>query len=274
MADTAEVIAAQLRERIQQGLLQPGDRLPTMEELVAQHGVSRQTARQALNLLKAEGLAEYRGGRAGTVVREMHPRRLLRDRSVERDELGYYSGKSVQHWRALPHPAGEQTRVGRAPAPADIAELLNVPPGELVTVRRRIIGDPGQPELRQLADSWIAPWIEEELPALAGKTGLGGMYDRIEEWADRPLSWREEVSARMPSPDEAEALLMPSTGVPILRAIRTTLLAERGRKTPRAVEVQDIRMSAALFAVGYPVPRGGSAKWPVAPATSDYYQAD
>jgi GntR family transcriptional regulator len=198
---------------------------------------------------------------------------MIRNRQIERDELGYYSGPEVQHWRALPHPGGEQTRVTAAPVPADIADVLDVEPGVELTVRKRIIGDPDVPEHRQLADSWIAEWVTTEVPALAGDTGVGGMYDRLEEWAEKPLHWREEVSARMPSPDEADALLMPRTGVPILRALRITYFAGRGKQPDRVVEVQDIRMSAAQFAVGYPLSRGASAKWPVTPATSNYYKA-
>ncbi len=70
-----------------------------------------------------------------------------------------------------------------------------------MVVRKRIIGDPDiPPEHRQLADSWIAEWVAREVPSLSGDTGVGGMYDRLEEWAEKPLHWREEVSARMPSP--------------------------------------------------------------------------
>ncbi|WP_181009069.1 UTRA domain-containing protein, partial [Streptomyces sp. SM12] len=141
------------------------------------------------------------------------------------------------------------------------------------TVRRRIIGNPEHDEHRQLADSWIPAWVTDELPQLAGKTGPGGMYDRVEEWAKRPLEWREEVSARMPSPGEAEMLLMPKTGTPVIRILRVTFLPERKRTPERIVEVQDIRMSAGHFAVGYPLNRTGNARWPVQPATSDYYKA-
>jgi GntR family transcriptional regulator len=225
-------------------------------------------------MLQREGLVESRR-RAGLYVRE-HPDRvrlMVRNRQIERDELGYYSGPEVQHWRALPHPDGEQTRVATAPVPADVADILGVEPGALLTVRKRIIGDPDIPEHRQLADSWIADWVAQEVPALSGETGAGGMYDRLEEWAGKPLHWREEISARMPSPDEANELLLPRTGVPVLRALRITYFAGRGKQPDRIVEAQDIRMSAALFAVGYPLTRGTSARWPVSPATSNYYKA-
>ncbi|MFG2833140.1 GntR family transcriptional regulator [Streptomyces sp. NPDC048434] len=268
-----EEIARDLRERITSGEYAPGAALPLMRDIAADHGVSDITVRKAIGLLKREGLVEGRR-RAGVFVR-LHPDRLrltVRQRQIERDEMGYYSGPEVQHWRAIPWD-GEQTRVQSTPVPADVAELLGVPAGQSLTVRRRIIGDPRREEHRQLADSWIPEWITEEVPVLAGDTGPGGMYDRVEEWAGRALRWREEVSARMPSPTEAEALAMPKTGVPLLRTLRVTYLPKKGRAPQRVVEVQDIRMSAAQFAVGYPVTRAASARWPVTPAASDYYQA-
>ncbi|MEV6426037.1 GntR family transcriptional regulator [Streptomyces sp. NPDC051662] len=274
MAARYEEIAGELRERITSGEYPPGTPLPLMRDIAATHDVSDITVRKAIGMLTREGLVESRR-RAGVFVKA-HPDRvrlIVRHRRIERDELGYYSGPEVQHWRALPHPDGEQTRITTAPVPADVAELLGVEPSTLLTVRKRVIGDPSRDEHRQLADSWLPAWVTEELPSLSGNTGVGGMYDRLEKWADRPLYWREEVSARMPSPEEAEILLMPKTGVPLLRAIRVTYFQGKGRKPERIAEVQDIRMSAALFAVGFPVSRGASAKWPVQPASSDYYKA-
>lgn len=274
MSSRYEEIARDLREQITSGVLAPGTALPMMREMATRYGVSDITVRKAMGMLQREGLVESRR-RAGLYVRE-HPDRvrlMIRNRQIERDELGYYSGPEVQHWRALPHPDGEQTRVATAPVPADVADILGVEPGALLTVRKRIIGDPDIPEHRQLADSWIADWVTQEVPALSGETGAGGMYDRLEEWAGKPLHWREEISARMPSPDEANELLLPRTGVPVLRALRITYFAGRGKQPDRIVEAQDIRMSAALFAVGYPLTRGASARWPVSPATSNYYKA-
>ncbi|MFC3238238.1 GntR family transcriptional regulator, partial [Streptomyces nitrosporeus] len=270
-----EEIARDLREQIVSGEFPPGSALPLMRDMGASYEVSDITMRKALAVLVREGLVESRR-RSGMFVRS-HPDRVrltVRQRAVERDELGYYSGAEVKHWRALPHPDGVRTRVASVPVPADVADLLGVAPGEELTVRRRIVGDPEREEHRQLADSWVSAWITAELPILAtDDTGLGGMYDRIEEWAKRPLEWREEVSARMPSPEEADALLMPRAGVPLLRAVRITVLPAKGRQPERVVEVQDIRMSSELFAVGYPLPRGRSAKWPVPAASSDYYKA-
>ena len=62
-----EVIAATLREQIQDGRLSAGDLLPTIAELAAAHRVSVATAHRALALLKAEGLVEVSRGKRAVV---------------------------------------------------------------------------------------------------------------------------------------------------------------------------------------------------------------
>src|SRR5690349_4487825 len=73
-------IAAVLRDQITSGQLAAGDRLPTLPELCAEYGVSETTARNAVGVIRGEGLVETRA-RAGTVVRERPPvHRLAADR--------------------------------------------------------------------------------------------------------------------------------------------------------------------------------------------------
>jgi DNA-binding FadR family transcriptional regulator len=55
-------IAAELRAAVEAGRYGPGDRLPGENDLMAEHGVARMTARQALGVLQAEGIAEARKG--------------------------------------------------------------------------------------------------------------------------------------------------------------------------------------------------------------------
>jgi len=49
-------IAHDLREKIEHGELRPGEQVPSVTELAAAYGVSRGTARRALDLLKEWGL--------------------------------------------------------------------------------------------------------------------------------------------------------------------------------------------------------------------------
>jgi GntR family transcriptional regulator len=48
-------VAAIVRERIKAGALRPRDRIPSESEMVRDHGVARDTARQAVALLRDEG---------------------------------------------------------------------------------------------------------------------------------------------------------------------------------------------------------------------------
>ncbi|MDQ8035602.1 FadR/GntR family transcriptional regulator [Bordetella genomosp. 1] len=56
-------LAALLADQIHQGVLAPGDRLPTERELVETHGVSRAVVREAIARLKSEGLVTSQQGR-------------------------------------------------------------------------------------------------------------------------------------------------------------------------------------------------------------------
>ena len=62
-------LAALMRQRIRSGDLPVGARMPTLAELQQTYGVSRVTARQAMDLLDEEGLIERGAGR-GTFVRD------------------------------------------------------------------------------------------------------------------------------------------------------------------------------------------------------------
>jgi GntR family transcriptional regulator of arabinose operon len=60
-------LAQKLRRQIAVNGLQPGDRFPTEDELVQEHGLSRITIRKALSLLERDGLLS-RKRKVGTVV--------------------------------------------------------------------------------------------------------------------------------------------------------------------------------------------------------------
>ncbi|MFD8495267.1 GntR family transcriptional regulator [Amycolatopsis sp. NPDC059657] len=61
-------LARQVREALRLGWLKPGDRLPTVREVVASSRVNPNTVLKAYRLLESEGLVEGRTG-AGTFVK-------------------------------------------------------------------------------------------------------------------------------------------------------------------------------------------------------------
>ncbi len=61
-------LAAHLRARIESGQLPAGARIPAETDLATEHGMSRETVRRAVALLRADGLVDVEPGR-GTRVR-------------------------------------------------------------------------------------------------------------------------------------------------------------------------------------------------------------
>jgi DNA-binding GntR family transcriptional regulator len=245
-----EDIAASLRQAIERGDYPPGTLIPKETELMAVHGTGRDPVRRAVAQLTAEGLLEPRR-RRGTAVRARPPRqRITRSRTVYRDEIGYYFDQAAQPWRAVAPPT-----VGRGPVPYDVAALLGDSPGAEVIIRDRVMGDPATRTPTQLATSYIPVALAGELPALAATdTGPGGIYDRMEQAGHGPIKWTEAITARMPSPGEARALRIPP-GVPLLRILRLA-----ASPTGRPLEVNDTRLNAEQFEVGYPITRHPSAR--------------
>jgi len=78
-----EQIIEQIQNRIMEGKLHPGDRLPSEHELAEQFGVSRTVVREAIKALREKGLVEVQPGR-GTFVTN------ITDSTTEvmRDSLG------------------------------------------------------------------------------------------------------------------------------------------------------------------------------------------
>lgn len=250
MAVSYRDIAADLRRSILRGRYQPGDTLPKLEVLADEYGAGYQTVRSAIGMLANEGLVEAIK-RRGTVVRELpERRRITRSRQVYQDELGYYFDPTAQAWRPVQPPTVEW-----GPAPLDVAPMLDVAPGDDVLIRERFMGPQGG-GAKQIATSYLPEWLARGTVLAERDTGPGGIYARLEEMGHGPLRWSESVSARMPTPDEAEALSL-SRGVPILRVVRTTSSSAR-----RVLEINDTRMSAEEFEIGYAIRRHSSARTP------------
>src|SRR5215218_4148415 len=110
-------MADRLREAILSGELAAGARLPSEQELMDAHGLARGTIRQAVNLLRGEGLVRTEHGR-GTFVRDRPPvRRLAHDRFArrhrERGQAAYLAELEVEGRR----PEVQVLEVARAKAP-------------------------------------------------------------------------------------------------------------------------------------------------------------
>src|SRR5882757_5747879 len=87
-----EAIADELRSRINDGDLAPGDKVPGEKELMALHGVGRDTAWKALQVLREEGLTRSSQG-APTRVRKFERIRRPANKRLSAEVWG--EGKSI-----------------------------------------------------------------------------------------------------------------------------------------------------------------------------------
>jgi GntR family transcriptional regulator len=238
-------IAAHLREAIRRGELGPGDKLPSETELIQHYGVARMTVRQALSELRAEGLVVPEHGR-GVFVRARPPvRRLASDRFARRHRQ---AGKAafLAEAEGLGTPRVDEIEVSEAAPPDRVRELLGVPArSKVVTRSRRYLLD-GQPV--ELATSYIPADIARGTKIAQVDTGPGGIYARLEEMGHELEDFVEEVSVRMPTPDERRRLRM-GAGVPVLVVLRTAYDTQR-----RPVEVCDTVYAGPSYVLDYRIP--------------------
>lgn len=235
-------IAGHFREAIRRGDLGPGDKLPSETELIDHYGVARMTVRQALGDLKAEGLVVAEHGR-GVFVRARPPvKRVTSDRFSRRHRE---AGKAAffAETESLGRASVDQIEVSEAAPPVKARELLQLAPRVKVVIRSRRYSLDDQPV--ELATSYIPADIARGTKIGEVNTGPGGIYARLEELGHRLAEFAEEVSARMPTPDERRQLQL-SAGVPVLAVLRTAY-DESG--TP--VEVCDTVKAAPSYVLEY-----------------------
>jgi GntR family transcriptional regulator len=219
-------IADILRAEIDAGVHQPGDKLPSESQLMAWAQVSRETVRRAVEILRLEGRVRPQRGRGVYVQREIRPviarnsERLLRRRRMD-DGLAPLKVDEEISKVKIDH---EVVELAEVPAPATIAEHLDVPPRQMVFVRRRIVRYHDGPPL-QLADSYL-PLDIAVRRIRDTESGDGGIYRRIEEDGHRLTHFSEQLSFRMPTRDEKRNLQLDD-GVPVVKFVRVAYTVDR-----------------------------------------------
>ncbi|SBW17956.1 GntR family transcriptional regulator [Candidatus Protofrankia californiensis] len=233
-------VADELRRRILSGQVEPGIKLPSETELIGEFEISRTTARLAYGVLRTEGLIVTRRG-FGAYVRDRRPvRRIAADR-YRQAAIAARQGQQETAFTRDQQISWSDYRLDKefseVPAPAAVAELLEVDPGTALLARRFVFYSAGFPEQISLsyyplslvggtpvADEANEPWPGGNIAQLAS---LGISVTRVEE----------SVSARMPTPDETRTLRIPP-GVPVLTITRRMLAGpDRNQPVEAAVNI-------------------------------------
>jgi DNA-binding GntR family transcriptional regulator len=112
------------------------------------------------------------------------------------------------------------TFAGQIPAPAIVAEALGLNEGEAAVARRRIITLDGEPI--ELTDTYYPAAIAAGTPLAEPGKIKGGAITLLAQLGHTPGRIHEDVTARMPSEDERDALHLGSQDpVLILRRVTT-----------------------------------------------------
>ncbi|GAA0671898.1 GntR family transcriptional regulator [Kitasatospora atroaurantiaca] len=198
-----------------------GQVLPNERELAARFGVARATLRQALDQLELEGRLVRRRG-IGTLIAA--PRVGV---PVSRREEGWPGTTRTQAWRAVDCVS--------APASAQLALALGIPPGETVHTVRRLRLVQGQimaAESLHVPDSAVPL-----LPAVPHVVGGAAESDRarsVLRQLDRLGVDGESRSVELGVAEAKEATLLERPpGTPVL--VVTTQYAAAGRLVALAV---------------------------------------
>jgi GntR family transcriptional regulator len=215
-------IADDLRGAIERGQLAAGEKLPSERALARKYGTARNTAREATRLLAVAGLVVVQHGK-GTFVRSTGPLiRLGNDRYSPRHRKAGIPPFQAECERQGKVARVEMLAVERVIAPNDIAERLELPAKQRSVVRRESVSYADDDAVHRVT-TWI-PW------ATARGTGLTradtghprGIYGVLEAQGHQMSRLREEVDARMPTPDEIDVLGLPP-GVPMLDVLHTSI---------------------------------------------------
>ena len=215
-------IAADIRRQITDGTYGPGALLPSEPEIAQEYGVSRQTARVALQALEQEGLAIVRP-RRGRVVRST--RRLVWHLS-EFENPDHTMLATSDAWETdIERQGHDPTRQDLAveitkPTPG-MAVRLSLGPGDKLVIRKRVRYIDGKPAIisDDYFDEKIVRGTELAMPQdttrenILAEAGYEQTYDV------------DEIITRMPTPDETHRLAI-APGTPVAEHIRTGYTAE------------------------------------------------
>lgn len=181
-------LASILRQSMADGLLRPGDQLPSEAQLVERYGVSPMTVRRALNLLADQGVVIAEQGR-GTFVKPV----AMSAATFQLSQLDYlFRNAVVQLLEARIVTASE--RVGRK---------LCIPEGKRTIYIRRLLWNDGEPAFyhrEYLVYDPIRPIVEAELEVTALQQLFSGSSGSLLKYG--------EVSIEATLLDEEEACLL------------------------------------------------------------------
>lgn len=218
----SRTIADAIRSQIESGELPPGAPIQSERELASSYGTARNTAREAIRILADAGLVITEHGR-GSFVRPRTPLiRLGNDRYSPRHRETGLSPFLLECAKQGKTGRFEVLSIDRVKPSPDVAGHLGVSTETESVLRRENVFYADDDPVHRVTT--YIPWtvaegtglLQDEVPHQFGIHGV------LEEQGHVMTRIREEVSTRMPHPDEVRALKL-RPGVPVLDVWHTSL---------------------------------------------------
>lgn len=188
-------IADRLRREIEFGGFKPGEALPSETLLNRVFGVSRTTARTALDKLEQEGLISRRAGKGSIVLppQVIQPLSQMASFAEDMQRRGF--------------SAGYQTLAARmALPPADIAAALRLDAGQKAFMSTRLLKADAMP--MAYSHSWLSPglFVHHAVPD-AAELDRQSLYVWLEQRCRcRIVGGQETISAAILNGEQSRAL--------------------------------------------------------------------
>lgn len=240
-AERARQVADVLRQQITSGAF-VGDVLPDERSLGYQLGASRNAVREALELLREEGLITRRRGIGTTVLMPKYGHGLDRLTGLAETLTGYGTvTNEVRTARIMPHP------------PKAIIERLQLADDAEAVYLERLRRLEGHP--LSVDGTWLAADIGR--PVLACDLAHRDVFDLIEEATGNTLGNAELTVHAVTADSDTAGLLEIPEGAAIFAIDRLTRLADGRPVDAESLRIRADRLSLhALLHRGAVRPRG------------------
>ena len=254
-------IADELREKIRTGEFAPGDRLPTEPELERLYGASRNTVRMAVATLVHEGLIQIQPGRGMFVPKGPIPFFVV----LSREEGGDGTQSPLDSYSSGVRAAGRKPSIRdfemRIEYPdREVARWLEIDEDTQVVVRssKRFIDDIPY----SLQSSYYSMDLVRGSEIESRNKIPRGTIRVLAELGYEQTGYRDEIVARMPSPEERRFFRI-GPGVPVIvvhriayatastpiRLTVTTYAADRNRPSYDIGEVPERPMARGQISI-------------------------
>ncbi|MEU8519085.1 GntR family transcriptional regulator [Streptomyces sp. NPDC048577] len=211
-------------ERIKSGDLQPGDRIPSANDLVKTEKISSATAARVLAVLRDEGWVDTVLGR-GTFVRTQAPltQGVSRIGMVRSGGSGLLDGETVEFVEARTEHASQE-----------VADALCLEAGADVVLRRRRYIDAAGVSV--VSSTWVTATLGEQLPEFIQPEKLPKMtMGLIEDRTGRKATQQRATHSVGPVPGDVAPQLDTEAGTPVLK-VTNRYVDQDGEPTEYAVD--------------------------------------